>query len=58
MSTPTDGRILVALKAMLSTPIVNGRHSVFQVLSPHLMSALKVAGIMVATVDRNVNSHS
>ena len=26
------GRILVALKAMLSTPIVDGRHSVFQVL--------------------------
>ena len=32
MSTPTVDRALVALKATLSTPIVDGRHGVFQVL--------------------------
>ena len=63
MSTPTVDRILVALKATLSTTIVDGKHSVFQVfvaLKLTVPLALKVVGILVAlkaTVGRNVNSH-
>ena len=64
MSTPTVGRILVALKATLSTTIVDGKHSVFHVflvaLKLTVPLALKVVGILVAlkaTVGRNVNYH-
>ena len=63
MSTPTVDRILVALKATLSTPIVDRKHSVFQVLvalKATGMSALKAVGILVAlkaTIHRNVNSY-
>ena len=62
MSALKFGRILVALKATLSTPIVDGKHTVLQVLSSFesYMSALKVDRIFIglkATVDMNANSH-
>ena len=52
----------VALKATLSTPIDEGKHSIFLVLGSSEAtgrSALKVVGILVAlkaVVNRNVNS--
>ena len=70
MSTPTvDGKRLessrfsVALKATLSTPMVDGRHSASRflvALKATSTSALKVVGILFAlkaTVDRIVNSY-
>ena len=63
MRTLTLDTILVALKDTLSTPKVDGRHIVFQVLgsfgSYRDLSTLKVVGILVAmkaTVDMNAYS--
>ena len=63
MPTPTVDRILVALKATLSTPIFDGSivSSRFLVaLIATGTSTLRVVGILVAlkaTVDKNVDSH-
>ena len=63
MQTPTVDRILVALKATLSTPIFDGSivSSRFLVaLIATGTSTLRVVGILVAlkaTVDKNVDSH-
>ena len=55
MSTPILDRVLGALKAMLSTPIVDGKHSVFQVFSTLIV--VRILTALKAIVNRNVNSH-
>ena len=56
-------RLKVALKAMLSTPIVHGNHCVIQFFgsSDSYRNVSSYSGqdlvVLKATVDRNVNSH-
>ena len=63
MGSIVPSRFKVALRATLSTVIVDGKHCVFKLLSSSESQrnvALKVVGILVALkaiVHRNVNSH-